>query len=198
MSFVTPLISILCFACSNCTELQAKEETIHVDRQTSIVDLHISVTNCSDTDFLYYNLKGIPLQGVPEELLFNDKGSVSFYFNIYDSSNLRMIRPTESVHDSINYQSLDKLKNHLLMASFQLREQKVVIQRGMSFNHVMRIDLRNYHLKKGIYKIHLVYRSGKGITNEIDEQDIKEDERNEKATCFKGWMKSKIITLTVD
>jgi hypothetical protein len=192
-----PFLIFSFFIDSTCLKLNVECKQVYTKTATSIIKLPIIMSNCSDRNILCYNvIGGDPLQGLSENLLCDSEGSAGFAVILFDK-NSKMVRPEMSIPDSLHYQSLSVLNQYLEQARQKFREGRLAIRKGQCYKKELVIDLKDYKLERGKYKFQIVYRSGRGVLNEIDQIAVSEDEKNAAANTYFGCAKSNIIELIV-
>jgi hypothetical protein len=110
-------------------------------------------------------------------------------------------RPEWSIPDSIDYKPMPKERLEVILNNDRLRfiNGKKIIKGSGVLYFDRKIDLKDFHLKRGRYYLQIGYYAGKGVKKVmVGEEQIEKDKKAHAAELYQGCAISNKITFRVD
>lgn len=199
------LISILLSFCTRAYEhknlvdsigLLIIPREIHIKNGNSAFDFEVQLTNFSSRNFILYGFRRTFEPIGNDSIMYESKGASCSIFikgkNVPEEIEI-------SISDEVDNKQIteDTLRNVFTELKEQYLETTEVIAakkvRKVKMNHKFTL----FQLPKGEYQVYLIYSSG-DLSDIIESEKIKRDEKKYNATKFQGWVKSNTVQLIVE
>lgn len=172
--------------------------------------LNISITNKSDSSFLLYDFKVIePGSSSTEELMQPYWVVMNGIFAFRDSTKLSIfsIQPLPGIGLP---ESVIHIPNLMEIVGNRIYDEKLLLKKNETWSGKLSAFVSKKRLLKqkyyeemegikiaGEYDLFLIYSCGVNITNVVDEEKIREDEKANDAILFQGYVRSNTVKLTI-